>query len=172
MIDRKDNTVDEVGSIRLRETIKKICIYMNLQRSPKNEIVDFWHEIKHGSHPIFLLIRYGISGLFVGIFYVLLGYLLSNWIGLSVPIAVTLSYIVTTPIAFTLQKKFTFKSDIALSKELPRFIVVGIFLLALSTVTHKFVILPIPLIMQLFVFWLLSSILNFLAYKFWVFSQV
>lgn len=133
-------------------------------------MTDYWHHIKYGSHPILLLIRYFITGLLVGIFYVLFGYMLSNWVGLSVPIAVTLSYIVTTPIAFTLQKKFTFKSANALSEEFPRFIAVGMLLLGLSTVAHKFVILPIPLILKLLAFWLLSSILNFVAYRFWVFS--
>lgn len=137
----------------------------------KNKFVVLWSKVKYGAHPIALLIRYLISGLFVGIFYVLLGYGLSRWIGLSMPVSVTLSYIATTPMAFTLHKKFTFKSNYKLSKELPRFVVVGLLLLVLSAVANKFVILPVPLVAQLFFYWLLSSILNFLAYKFWVFSQ-
>lgn len=144
---------------------------IKLEKKEENHFVAFWFKVKHGPHPISLLIRYFISGLFVGIFYVLLGYVFSMLVGLSMPISVTLAYIATTPLAFALQKKFTFKSGNSLYKELPRFIVVGVLLLALSTAAHKYVILPIPLIAQLFAFWLLSSILNFLAYKFWVFSQ-
>lgn len=136
-----------------------------------DDLIIYFAKLTHSSGTVSLLIRYSIAGLFVGIFYVLIGYLLSNWIGLSMPVSVTLSYIITTPVAFTLQKRFTFKSDCALSRELPRFITVGVLLLAASTAANKFIVLPIPLLAQLFAFWLLSSILNFLAYKFWVFTQ-
>lgn len=145
-------------------------IDLNAQKI-KNELPSLWYRVKHSPHFVSLLIRYSISGLFVGVFYVFLGYLLSKWAHVSVPISVTLSYIITTPMAFTLQKKFTFKSNCALSKELPRFILVGILLLGMSSAAQKFLILPIPLIFQFFAFWILSSLLNFLAYKFWVFSQ-
>jgi len=142
------------------------------QYKEENRFLIYLNILNHSSAIMPLLIRYSISGFFVGIFYVFLGYALSAWVGFNIPISVTLSYVATTPIAFALQKKFTFKSNDALITELPRFIVVGIFLLALSTAAHKYVILPIPLIIQLFIFWLISSILNFLGYKFWVFTRI
>lgn len=146
-------------------------IFYKKKKRHVEELIIYFVKLTHSPGTLSLLIRYGISGLAVGIFYVLIGYLLANWVGLSMPISVTLSYIVTTPVAFTLQKRFTFKSDRALSKELPRFITVGVLLLASSTAANKFIVLPIPLLAQLFAFWLLSSILNFLAYKFWVFTH-
>jgi putative flippase GtrA len=154
----------------MKKMLQEMYFDHNVQKV-KNEFSSLWYGVKYSSHFVSLLIRYSISGLFVGIFYVFFGYLLSKWVGLSLPISVTLSYIVTTPVAFTLQKRFTFKSDRALSKELPRFILVGFILLAMSSATQTFVTLPMPLMLQLFAFWMLSSLLNFLAYKFWVFSQ-
>ena len=133
--------------------------------------IQLWHIVKHSSHPVSLLTRYFISGLSVGIIYVLLGYVLSNDFGVSMPVSVTLAYIATTPLAFTLQKRFTFKSNRSMRRELPRFITVGILILISAKLANQFVKLPVPLMVQLCIFWVLGSVLNFLAYKFWVFTH-
>jgi len=142
----------------------------NWAKTTQRKFNELSYEIKHSKQNLAVLIRYAIAGVFVGIFYVIIGYVLSNWFEFSVPISVTLSYLLTTPVAFILQKTFTFKSARALSQELPRFILVGAMLLILSSAANKYVVLPIPLILNIVIFWLISSILNFLAYKFWVFG--
>jgi putative flippase GtrA len=115
-------------------------------------------------------IRYLISGFLVGLFYFVLGLAFVELVKLDMPIAVTLAYLVTTPFAFALHKTFTFKTENSLSEEILRFVLVGVVLFVLSKVLQTYVSLPIPVFLQIIFFWLLGSILNYLAYKFWVFS--
>ena len=125
------------------------------------------HQRSHSA----LLLRYIISGLFVGLIYVYLGYFLLTIVGVNTPASITLAYIVTTPLAFFLHKKFTFKSDSSLTKEIPRFILVGFLLFLLSSLSNKYITVSIYPLLQIGIFWILGSLLNFLAYRFWVFNS-
>jgi putative flippase GtrA len=99
-----------------------------------------------------------------------LGLLFVESVKLDMPIAVILAYLITTPFAFALHKTFTFKTKNSLSEEVPRFVLVGVVLFVLSKALQIYVSLPIPVFLQIIFFWLLGSVLNYLAYKFWVFS--
>lgn len=123
------------------------------------------HERSHCA----LLLRYIFSGLLVGLIYVYLGYFLLTILSVNTPTSITLAYIVTTPLAFFLHKKFTFKSESTLVKEVPRFILVGFLLFILSSLSNKYITVSIYPLLQIGIFWILGSLLNFIAYKFWVF---
>ena len=58
---------------------------------------------------LFEFIRYIISGLIVGIFFIVFNYIFIYLLHFDLPISVTFSYILTTPISFILQRNFTFR---------------------------------------------------------------
>lgn len=120
---------------------------------------------------LFEFIRYIISGLIVGIFFIVFNYIFIYLLHFDLPISVTFSYILTTPISFILQRNFTFRNLDEPLTQIIRFLIVVISLLIISKLINQILSELMSVNSIIIFYWFVTSIVNFLVYKFYVFRK-
>lgn len=120
---------------------------------------------------LFEFVRYIISGLIVGIFFIIFNYIFVYLLHFDLPISVTFSYILTTPISFILQRNFTFRNLDEPLTQIIRFLIVVISLLIISKLINQILSELMSVNSIIIFYWFVTSIVNFLVYKFYVFRK-
>ena len=113
------------------------------------------------------LVRYFIVGGSIGIVFLLIGYILriSGWQFYS---STLLSYLLTSPLSFMGQKNIVFRVSAEAGLQIVRFIVVSVVVLMVSTAIQN--IIYTPGISAQFLVWAVVSVVNYLAYRLYVFK--
>ena len=78
------------------------------------------------------VVRFGLVGVIASGIYAVAGLVLIDGLGIASPIASGLAYVIAIPVSFLGQRHFTFGSRGAVRHELPRFVFVQIFNIALA----------------------------------------
>ena len=119
------------------------------------------------------IIRFALSGLLATLLYGLIALALKLTTSLDFMVINLLSYVLSIPLSYTLQKFFTFHSSASHTKAFPRFVVTAFIALIVSTIIAKFIIqkLNYPEHVGFLSVMIIVPLISLVLMQLWVFTE-